>query len=222
MTELITKSDYRREARRRRAAMPDRESASARLLALLTELPEYRAANRIFCYVGCGDEVATLPALHEGLATGKSIVVPLCLQNELQLFELRSLDDLAPRTLGILEPREELWTHSERFVDIQSIDLAVIPGVAFGQDGSRIGQGRGYYDRLLARSPPGRPFRLAIAFECQLFPTVPAAQHDAPMDALLTEERIYRIERGGPHSISGSATICSASERHSSGPPDMP
>lgn len=191
MNELQSKLDFRREARGRRAAMSNRESASARILDQVFATVEYQAAQRVLFYVGIGHEVATLPHLQTALAAAKTVFVPLCLDNELQLFELRSFDELVARTLGIPEPREELWSIRERFADVRTIDLAVIPGLAFGRDGTRIGQGRGYYDRLLARGEPGRPVRLAVAFECQVFDHVASTPRDALMDAIITESQVY-------------------------------
>ena len=53
-----------------------------------------------------------------------------------------------------------------------------------------MGQGKGYYDRLLARVRPDAPV-VALAFECQMFPEIPMAPHDVFMDKVLTEQRVY-------------------------------
>jgi 5-formyltetrahydrofolate cyclo-ligase len=66
--------------------------------------------------------------------------------------------------------------------------------VAFGRDGSRLGTGRGYYDRLF-RERNARTLRVGIAFECQMFETLPADNHDAWMDAVITEAAIYGPKR---------------------------
>jgi 5-formyltetrahydrofolate cyclo-ligase len=142
--------------------------------------------------------------IRAALASAKEVFVPLCFEGNLRLFRLRSLDDLAPRTLGILEPREDLWT-PDRFISVDAIDVALIPGLAFGRDGSRVGQGRGYYDRLLAPAV-GRPLRVAVAFECQLFDRVPSTPSDALMDLIVTESAEYR--RAPPRALAAGIERC--------------
>ena len=74
---------------------------------------------------------------------------------------------------------------------MQELDLLVIPGLAFDRQGGRLGYGKGYFDRLL---PGARPDALlaAVAFECQLFDTVPMQPYDVRVDAVVTETDIYR------------------------------
>lgn len=78
----------------------------------------------------------------------------------------------------------------------EELDLVMVPGTAFDPRGGRMGQGKGYYDRLLARVRPDAPL-VALAFECQMFPEIPVAPHDVFMDVVLTETRELRgIGRG--------------------------
>jgi 5-formyltetrahydrofolate cyclo-ligase len=69
-----------------------------------------------------------------------------------------------------------------------------VPGVAFDQSGGRMGHGFGYYDRLLQHARPDAPL-VALAFECQLFPEIPAEAHDIFMDKSITEKAVY-VGRG--------------------------
>ena len=66
----------------------------------------------------------------------------------------------------------------------------MVPGVAFDRHGGRTGHGKGYYDKLLQHARPDAPL-VALAFECQLFPEIPTAQHDIFMDRIITEKAIY-------------------------------
>jgi 5-formyltetrahydrofolate cyclo-ligase len=85
-----------------------------------------------------------------------------------------------------------LRVQSQRQVAVDQIDLIIVPGVAFDRDGSRLGHGLGYYDKLLARARP-ETLRVALAFDCQIFPTLPTAPHDVPMHVIVTERAIYRV-----------------------------
>jgi 5-formyltetrahydrofolate cyclo-ligase len=77
---------------------------------------------------------------------------------------------------GILEPTGPLFT------DYDSIDLAVVPGVAFTRDGVRLGRGKGYYDRLLPRikSP-----KVGICFPFQILESIPTEPFDVKMDEVV-------------------------------------
>jgi 5-formyltetrahydrofolate cyclo-ligase len=69
----------------------------------------------------------------------------------------------------------------------------VVPGVAFSQDGHRLGRGGGHYDATLAQMP--RAVRLGVAFEAQLVAELPREPHDAPLDAVVTESRVLLLPR---------------------------
>ena len=134
------------------------------------------------------------PFLPTALADGKQVVVPYCSAGQLELFRLQSMAELASGSYQILEPRPELRRQGQRQVGIDQIELIIVPGVAFDRDGSRLGHGLGYYDKLLSRARPETP-RVALAFDCQIFPTLPTAPHDVPMHVIVTERAIYRVGR---------------------------
>ena len=144
-------------------------------------------------YVDAGSEVRTRHDLPDALATGKRIVVPYCIveTNELELFHLESMDELVEGAYRILEPREELRTQPGKRVEVSELDLVMVPGTAFDADGGRMGQGKGYYDRLLTNARPDTPL-VALAFECQIVNEIPMASHDVYMDQVITEEDITR------------------------------
>ncbi len=76
-------------------------------------------------------------------------------------------------------------------VEPDEVDVVLVPGVAFGEDGSRLGHGKGYYDELLARMPMAR--RIGITWECRIVAEVPMGEHDVPMHAVVTEDRVRRM-----------------------------
>ena len=111
--------------------------------------------------------------------------------DHLELFWLEDVDELAPRTLGILEPTREIRRRRERRVNVTTLDLIVVPGVAFDRRGGRIGHGKRYYDKLLRNARSGTSI-IALAFECQIFPEVPMLDHDIFMDKVATERAVYK------------------------------
>lgn len=103
-------------------------------------------------------------------------------------YEITGPADLQRGPLGVWEPIPAL----ERRVEPGDLNLILVPGLAFSrQDGARLGRGGGYYDRFLAR-PEVTAKRQALAYEAQLFPTLPHESHDLSVPALLTEAAEYR------------------------------
>jgi len=132
----------------------------------------------------------------EFLADGKRLVIPYCHGDDLRLFRFEKMEELVPKTFGILEPADEFAKMSNRAVDPKQLDLVVAPGVAFDSVCGRLGHGRAYYDRLLRRLRPGVPV-VALAFECQIFPSVPMDRHDMYLDKIITEDHIYERSASG-------------------------
>lgn len=87
---------------------------------------------------------------------------------------------------GFLQPLE-----GAPEVDPGDVDVVLVPGVAFGPDGGRLGHGRGYYDELLSRMPMAR--RIGITWECRVVAEVPMAVHDVAMHAIVTEDAVRRM-----------------------------
>lgn len=184
------KTAIRTAAHAARKAQPDKEAVSARITDRVMEMPQYRDAHCVMWYVDVRDEVRTRHALPEALTQGKKVIVPYCVDGELELFWLESMDELELGMYRILEPRAELRTVAEKKVQPQELDFVMVPGVAFDREGGRTGHGKGYYDKLLQHARSDAPL-VALAFECQLFPEIPMQPHDIFMDAVVTEDAVY-------------------------------
>jgi 5-formyltetrahydrofolate cyclo-ligase len=185
------KRQIRRQAEANRRAKPDKDAASEIIWKRVAALPEHVASETVAWYVHFRSEVRTRGFLAAALAAGKRIVVPYCLGDQLRLFLLESIDELAPGTWGIWEPKAELRSLAAKRVDAGALDFVIVPGVAFDCQGGRLGHGKGYYDKLLAQVRPDARL-VGLAFDCQLFPEVPTQSHDVWMDAVVTESAIYR------------------------------
>lgn len=189
------KAKLRRQAYDARNAQEDKDELSKAIIARFVGLPEYAAANTAMWYLDVRSEVRTRHQLGDALKSGKKIVVPYCTvddsgANKLGLWHLTSMDELVVGTWSILEPPRERWGDPGKEVDPLELDLVMVPGVAFTRDGARMGNGQGYYDRLLHRVRPEAPL-IALAYECQLFPQLPIGPHDVYMDTVITEKAIY-------------------------------
>src|SRR5262245_41539440 len=147
-------------------------------------------ANTVKWYVDAASEVRTRHTLPKALTHGKRVVVPWCVveTNELELFLLEDMSELVEGAYKILEPKEELRLLPAKRVKPEELDLVMVPGTAFDIRGGRMGQGKGYYDRLLSGARPDAPL-VALAFDCQIFDEIPVTAHDVFMDMVLTESR---------------------------------
>jgi 5-formyltetrahydrofolate cyclo-ligase len=124
--------------------------------------------------------------IKESLEIKKQVVVPKTDRNKRTILcsALTKWDDLSAGAYKILEPKQECLNE----VSPESIDLIIIPGIAFDYHGNRIGHGMGYYDRLLKKKINAH--RLGLAFELQIVENIPTELHDVKVEKIVTEERI--------------------------------
>lgn len=184
------KTAIRKQAHENRRAQPEKDSVSEKIVNRFIDLPEYQLAQTIMFYVDVRDEVRTRQALPAAVASGKRIIVPYCVDGELELFWLENMEELELGMYRILEPKNELRTLESKRLQPTDLDLVMVPGVAFDRTGGRTGHGKGYYDKLLQHARLDAPL-IALAFECQMFEKIPAESHDIYMDKIVTEDAVY-------------------------------
>jgi 5-formyltetrahydrofolate cyclo-ligase len=183
------KQEIRKTAHENRKNQSNKDAVSQAIVKRFIELPEYASAATVMFYVDVRDEVRTRHALPDAIQGNKRIVIPYCVDGELELFHLESMDELEIGMYKILEPRAELRDIASKRLAPEDLDLIMVPGVAFDAQGGRTGHGKGYYDKLLEHARPDAPL-VALAFECQMFPEIPCEQHDIYMDKVVTEQRV--------------------------------
>jgi 5-formyltetrahydrofolate cyclo-ligase len=192
---MSRKSEMRRAAYDARNAQEDKDRISQVALETLLNLSEYRRACTAMWYIDCRSELRTRHALPTALASGKRIVVPYCTvdeegANRLGLWWLQSTEELVVGKWKILEPPRDRWGELEKEVHPAELDVVMVPGVAFGRDGERMGNGQGYYDRLLDRVRDDCRL-IGLAYECQIFDDLVVGPHDVFMDMVVTERTVY-------------------------------
>ncbi|WP_326498958.1 5-formyltetrahydrofolate cyclo-ligase [Methylomicrobium sp. Wu6] len=190
-----SKDQQRRAAYQARDRQTDKDALSAALCARIIAQAAYQSAETVMWYVGCKSEVRTLSALRLELDSRKRIVIPYCTRDEhgkrkLGLWHLTALDELTPGAWDIPEPPKARWGDAETEVSPSELDIIIVPGVAFDRSGGRLGNGAGYYDRLLAGVRKDAVL-YGACFESQLFDQIEMEAHDIPMDAVITENNVY-------------------------------
>jgi 5-formyltetrahydrofolate cyclo-ligase len=192
---MDTKGLMRRAAYDARNAQPDKDQVSELAIAKLFQLPQYKAAKTVLWYIDCRSELRTKPAMPAALASGKRILVTYCTvdeagANKLGLWLLEDMNELIVGKWKILEPPRERWDEPGKKVPSEEIDLVVVPGVGFSRAGGRMGNGQGYYDRLLERVRPDCVL-IGLGYECQLFDDLIVSPHDVFMNKVVTEKAVY-------------------------------
>lgn len=176
------KKELRKKMKTLRAALlpRQREEAALRVYQAVVQLPEFQQAQTIFCYAAAREELSTawIAAAHPRVA------FPKVLEDGEMKFYCGGKMQAGFR--GIAEPQggEE--------VSPQAGDLMLLPGLAFGKDGSRLGYGGGYYDRYLEACAI-RPICCGIGYEAQVLETVPTEPYDQTLDLLITEDKVRRF-----------------------------
>jgi 5-formyltetrahydrofolate cyclo-ligase len=183
-SSVFSKADLRAMALERRNAVG--QSGRAMIDHILAT-EHFQRARTVMGYWSIGSEIDTLPFLQAALDTNKTLVLPKINRTAsvLDLYQVTNLEtDLQTGIWNIREPNPTIC----RPATATQIDLILVPGVAFDRQGGRVGHGKGYYDKLLAQCP--RAYKIAAAFEGQVFDRVPMDPHDIPVDALITEPRL--------------------------------
>ena len=149
-------------------------SATASLTSYLSPLTSHLSPLTILCYWPLPDEVDIRPLIADLVSAGHHVVLPRVTGDDtMELRRYTSADDLCEGAFHIQEPTGALFT------DYASVDLALIPGMAFDAAGHRLGRGRGYYDRFLAEHPLRHT--IGVCFPFQRVPQVPSDAHDIPV-----------------------------------------
>ena len=174
---------------RRRAMAPEvRRVAGAAITRNLLILAENSTARTITSYVSFGSEPPTLEANAALRDTGRRVLVPLVLDDlDLDWCVWEGADALAPGARGgrgVSGLRESTGPPLGPAA-IATADLVLVPALAVGRDGTRVGRGGGSYDRALARVAPGTDV-VALVYDDELLDTVPAEPHDRRVTAVLT------------------------------------
>ena len=157
-------------------------SASETIREKVMEMPCFKESHKVFCYVSLDTEVQT-DEIMKACLKDKELYVPKCVsKTQMKAVRISSLDDLEKGYYGIREP-VNMDVTSEQF------DLMIVPCLAAGKNGERLGHGAGYYDRFL-KSAEGKT--ICLCFQKNITEEIEMTDSDVFMDLIITEEKIYR------------------------------
>lgn len=183
----MEKRDIRRRIKNLRTMLSEVEKASAadEVFDRLERTAAFMMAEHILMYHSLADELSTRRFLDKW--------------HDRKRFYLPRVNGVDLEILPYDESRLELGSfHIEEptgddVIDPDTLELIVVPAVAYDRRGNRLGRGKGFYDRLLRES---RATKIGVGYEFQLLDEVPVEEHDVPVDYVITQHTVIEVN---PH-----------------------
>ena len=189
--EPLSKESLRRTALDARKAFVrtlsdgDRARLEQRLARNLTSL--FAGVSVVAGYHPLGSEISPLAAMEEARAVGAIVAFP-CFSNPAKPFRFLAGDPLEPGPFGIMQP-------AKRHPAVEP-DLVLVPLIAIDGNGTRLGRGKGHYDRALIRLKKSKARLVGVGWPLQrLSETIPGDEWDVPLDAFASPDGIEIFKR---------------------------
>jgi 5-formyltetrahydrofolate cyclo-ligase len=158
----------------------ERALLEQRLAEKLTSL--FAGVTVVGGYCPLGSEISPLPATEEARAVGAIVAYP-CFHNPAKAFRFLAGDPLEPGPFGMMQP-------AKRHPVVQP-DLVLVPLIAIDSEGTRLGRGKGHYDRALIGLKKNGARLIGIGWQLQrLADTIPADEWDVPLDAFASPDSL--------------------------------
>jgi len=182
---METKNSIRKKILALRDGMPDDERLlfSKNITDALLKMEQIQQAENILCFAGYKSEVSTTELIVSLLNGDKRVFLPRVDGDEMEFYRIQGLQDFEEGYKGILEPSMACTEVFRGPVSKETVML--MPGAVFAKDGSRIGYGKGFYDRYLAKHDIMN--RIALCFSSQLLESIPSDAHDKKASVIVTE-----------------------------------
>ena len=171
------------------------EAASKKIERILLGSELYAVSHTLFIFVSDRSEVETRGIIASALKDKKRVALPRCIDTD-GMMEFYYLDTALPLeaqteigAYGITEPETVLEKVDTK--NFPHASLFLVPALAFSLDGRRLGKGKGFYDRYIARISYASPILTGLCFSCQIISDVPSGVRDASVSHILCEEGIF-------------------------------
>jgi 5-formyltetrahydrofolate cyclo-ligase len=138
-------------------------------------------------YAPLGSEISPAAAMEEARAVGRIVAYP-AFDDPAKPFKFRAGDPLDPGPFGIVQPRKR--------APVVEPDLILVPLIAIDGRGTRLGRGKGHYDRALGRLKKSPATLIGVGWAMQkLVDTIPADEWDVPLDGFVSPEGLTMFSR---------------------------
>ncbi len=142
-----------------------------------------KKGENILVYVSTRYEAPTDSIIDALIKMKKNVYVPVMEEKEIKPVRLRSRKELVMENRGIKEPP----LNGREYIKPEFLDVVIVPGVCFSQDGKRIGMGGGHYDRFLSEYGSNM-HKIGLCFSEQIAGNIPQDHHDIKMDEVLADK----------------------------------
>jgi 5-formyltetrahydrofolate cyclo-ligase len=187
------KNELRRTMRAARNSL-DRETrvqASVAIGQRLASLPQLQKCARVAVYLATPSE-ANIDALTSTLIDRGAIVVAPALSEHPTFARLLDVENgVTTSEKGLRVPATSVESSC---MAASELDVILVPALAFDRSGARLGQGGGWYDRVLAET--SHVVAIGVCFDCQLVDAVPVESHDQRVSLIVTEEGVIDVVQG--------------------------
>lgn len=186
MVRDMNKTDVRSEmiAMRRRLSTDSVEKCSIIISNRVIEHPVFKKSDKILLYSAINNEVDTKNIFKYAIENNKKVYFPRVNSQNIEFYEVKSLDELKGGYMSILEP-----INLRNLYETNTTSCIIVPGVAFDKSLNRLGYGGGFYDRFLAKN--NGIYRIAIGYSTQMVDKLPLEQFDVKMDTIIMENACY-------------------------------
>lgn len=178
---MTNKKELRALCRSKRENIEDKEEKNAAVVSKILTMPQVQNADTLFLFYPLKSEINLLPLADYAKKNGKKVAFPLCEdKNGVMSFRfVNSLDELESGSFGTREPRGDAPEATPRNA------VVFLPALAIDEKGYRLGYGKGYYDRYLAKYSDLKPFTVGVIYKELLFDEIPHDRYDIPCDAVV-------------------------------------
>ncbi|WP_417510898.1 5-formyltetrahydrofolate cyclo-ligase [Microbacterium sp.] len=185
------KRALRSALRDRRLALSAQERAAAAsdITAQLDSLVAAHGAQIISCFVSTPTEPGTHSFIAGAVRRGIRVLLPITGADGLLDWAVADgTEDFAEGRFGLSEPRGEPLGHAA----VENVDLMIIPAAAVDTRGTRLGWGRGYFDKAIASMSAAPPV-YAVTFDSEVLDSLPRELHDQPVAGIVTPARTIHL-----------------------------
>jgi 5-formyltetrahydrofolate cyclo-ligase len=188
----MDKAELRRKLLNCLLAIPSeqRSERSRKACRNLVSMEPFQRASTVMMFLSLPHEVDTSEAILHAWQLGKAVAVPKISwqQRHMIAVEINSLETgLSTSSSGLRHPVAGVP------VPFGEIDLVVTPALGFDRKGNRLGRGGSFYDRFFANEELNAA-RCGLGFAEQLVESIPVAEHDEPVEILVTDEEIIYFD----------------------------
>ncbi|GEK87051.1 5-formyltetrahydrofolate cyclo-ligase [Microbacterium aerolatum] len=190
------KRALRAELRERRQLLSEqqREVAASGITAQLDELVAAHDARSISCFLSTTTEPDTREFIIGAVRRGIRVLLPITRADGLLDWAVADdTDDVAEGLFGLPEPTGEVLGP----IAVNDVDLMIIPAAAVDAEGTRLGWGRGYFDKTIG-SMENCPPVYAVTYDSEVLDSLPRELHDQPVTGVVTPTRTLHLSHERP------------------------